>query len=296
MGEYDLTMKRLTAEFAEDYVRFVLGRAPSYAEVLEIEEMDKELPSLMREVDFAVKVEMEGKHIVLLVEFQTRWEGDVPQRMMGYCWRLYERYGFPVYPVVMVFREGGVLKDGLEMRTLEMEVIRFRFRVVPVWEVEGSGVVDQRLMGLYPLLPLMRWEGRRSEEVLEESQRLVLGGIEERERRADAYVALRVLSGIRYPLELIHRILRRRDIMLESPVYREILEEGRELGRREGIEVGEEARLREDVLEVLEVRFGEVPSWVKTLVGEVREKKALERLHRRAIVVEDLEAFRDADF
>jgi len=124
-------------------------------------------------------------------------------------------------------------------------------------------------------------------EVLEESQRLVLGGIEERERRADAYVALRVLSGIRYPLELIHRILRRRDIMLESPVYREILEEGKELG--------EETRLREDVLAVLEVRFGSVPSWVKTLVGEVREKKVLERLLRRAIVVEDLGAFRDTD-
>ena len=48
--------------------------------------------------------------------------------------------------------------------------------------------------------------------------------------------------------------------MLESPVYREILEEGKALGLKEGLELGEESRLREDVLEVLEVRFGVVPS------------------------------------
>ena len=78
MGKYDLTMKRLSAEFAEDYVRFALGQAPSYAEVLEVETVDKELPALMREVDFAAKVEVAGKQIVLLIEFQTRWEGDIP--------------------------------------------------------------------------------------------------------------------------------------------------------------------------------------------------------------------------
>ena len=39
MGQYDLTMKRLAAEFAEDYVQFALGSAPSYAEVLEVEEI-----------------------------------------------------------------------------------------------------------------------------------------------------------------------------------------------------------------------------------------------------------------
>ena len=37
MGPYDLTMKRLTSEFAEDYVQFALNRIPSHAEVLEVE-------------------------------------------------------------------------------------------------------------------------------------------------------------------------------------------------------------------------------------------------------------------
>ena len=46
-----------------------------------------------------------------------------------------------------------------------------------------------------------------------------------------------------------------REIMLESPFYREILEEGKAIG----LELGREEGLREDVLEVLQVRFGVVP-------------------------------------
>ena len=312
MGPYDLTMKRLTSEFAEDYVRFALNRIPSHAEALEleeVEEVDKELPALMREVDFAARVEVEQRQIVLLLEFQTRWEADVPQRMMGYTWRLYERYKLPVYPVVMVFRKSRSFQDRLNMQALEMEVVRFRYRVIPIWEVDARQVIEQGQRGLYPLLPLMRWEGKGAEEVLEEIERLVLGEIKDRERRADAYVALRVLSGIGYPLVLIDRIMRRRDIMLESPVYREILEEGKslglkeglelgrkeglELGRKEGLEFGEEARLREDVLDVLDVRFGVVPPDVEETVRSVRGKASLESLLRRVAVVESVEAFRE---
>ena len=40
MGPYDLAMKRLSSEFTDDYVRFALNRTPSYAEVLEVQEVD----------------------------------------------------------------------------------------------------------------------------------------------------------------------------------------------------------------------------------------------------------------
>lgn len=85
--------------------------------------------------------------------------------------------------------------------------------------------------------------------------------------------------------------------MLESPFYREILEEGEarglEKGKAIGLELGEENRLREDVLEVLEVRFGLVPPDVEESVRSLRGRKLLEGLLRRAIVIESLEAFRE---
>ena len=107
MAQYDRTIKRLTSEFAEDYVRFVL-RAERFAlERLEVEEIDKELPALSREVDFVARVTMEGQTALLLLEFQTAWAADMPARMVGYTWRLYDRYELGVYPVVLVLRPGG---------------------------------------------------------------------------------------------------------------------------------------------------------------------------------------------
>ncbi len=83
--------------------------------------------------------------------------------------------------------------------------------------------------------------------------------------------------------------------MLESPVYREILEEGRQAGREEGLEQGlEQGRvegLRDDVLAALEVRFGAVPEALAEQVRQRRGRSELEGLLRCAIVVASLEAF-----
>ncbi len=72
--------------------------------------------------------------------------------------------------------------------------------------------------------------------------------------------------------------------MAESRFYREILEEGRAVGLQEGME----ERLREDVLDVLEVRFGLVPPGLEEQVRQLQGRKMLEGLLRRAVVVESL--------
>ena len=283
VAQYDRTMKRLTSVFTADYVRFVLGTDTATAEPLDIAEQDKELPALSREVDFVARVQHKGEAALLLIEFQTAWTADMPRRMAGYTWRLFERYGDAVHPVVVVLREGGRLRHVWQMRTWGQRVGYFRFHVVPLWELEAAGVLHERLVGLYPLLPLMRWPETHPRQVLEQSQQRILEEIPDREQRADAYVALNVLSGIRYSPSLVRQILNRRELMLESPVYEEIMEEGRREGERD--------RLCADVLAVLEVRFGPVPHAVAERVRQLSDRERLEALHRQAITVESLEGF-----
>ncbi len=140
--------------------------------------------------------------------------------------------------------------------------------------------MEQGLTGLYPLLPLMRWEEETEPAaILEHSQRLILDEIEPLEARADAYVGLRVLSAISYPSELVKQILQRRELRLESPASREIREEARE------------EALHDNVLTALEVRFGAVPAALAEQVRRRRGRPELEGLLRRAIVVESLETF-----
>jgi hypothetical protein len=92
---------------------------------------------------------------------------------------------------------------------------------------------------------------------------------------------LKVLAGIKYPLKVVERILRRRDIMIESPVYEQILKEG-----------GEEA-LRSGVLAVLEARFEMVPKDIEERVKALEGLRQLEIALKRASVSNDLAEFRD---
>jgi hypothetical protein len=172
------------------------------------------------------------------------------------------------------------LASSWHMVTWGQPVASCWFKVIALWEVDAAQVMDQELTGLYPLLPLMRWEEEHeSAAILEQSQRLILDEIEPLEARADAYVGLRVLSAISYPSELVKQILQRKELMLESPVYREIQEEARE------------EALHDNVLAALDVRFGAVPAALAEQVRRRRGRTELEGLHRRAIVVESLETF-----
>ena len=314
--EYDRTMKRLTSLFAADYVELALGEAVVYRGLVSLEESDtdKELPSLSRAVDFVARVSRDQEEALLLLEFQTRWEADVPQRMASYTWRLYERYGCPVYPVVAVLRPGGALTPEWRMQTWGQEVARCAFAIVSLWQIDASAVIAARRTGLYPLLPLMRWDAAAPDRILEQSQTLILEQVEERETRADAYVALQVLSGIVYPPELVKAIMKRKELMLESPVYAQIIEEGRAQGHKqgheqgheqghreghreghkqgheEGHEEGRELTLRANVLTALSVRFGAVPDELAAQIHQMKGAERLEALFRQALVVDNLAA------
>ncbi|MCL0033208.1 hypothetical protein M1M99_00150 [Thermodesulfovibrionales bacterium] len=291
MPKYDITLKRLTDAFAADYVRFALGVEGVALEVIDVEKVDKELPLLLREVDFAARVKVEEEEFVLLMEFQTAWREELPERMLGYTWRLFEKYRLSVNPFLLLLREGGKPRESLEVKVLGRRVFHFDFTIIPVWEMEGKRIVEEKLTGLYPLLPLMKWE-EPVERVIERTQELILGEVAELEKKADAYVALKVLSGIKYPLELIEKMLRRRDIMIESPVYEQILKEGREEGRGLGREEGRKETLKNNILAVLEGRFEIVPHDIEGEIGGIERPKLLEILLKKAIVVKDIAEFR----
>ncbi len=61
------------------------------------------------------------------------------------------------------------------------------------------------------------------------------------------------------------------------------MEEGRQEGRLQ--------TLREDILDVLEARFGAIPYGIREHVAVVVNEAELKRLHRQAAITPGLEAF-----
>ena len=101
--------------------------------------------------------------------------------------------------------------------------------------------------------------------------------------KANYLADLAILSGLVYNLETITTIIAE-ETMYESSVVQYFTEKGIEQGSRE--------RAVEDLLDVLEIRFGLAASDpLATRIGAIKDVQRLKQLFRAAIQVPSLEAF-----
>ena len=116
---------------------------------------------------------------------------------------------------------------------------------------------------------------------------------------------LAILSGLVYNLETISTIIAE-ETMYESSVVQHFaekalkqgieqgIERGIEQGIEQGIERGGRERAIEDLLDVLEIRFGLAASDpLAARLGAIDDVQRLKQLFRAAIQVPSLEAFRN---
>ncbi len=96
-----------------------------------------------------------------------------------------------------------------------------------------------------------------------------------------------ILMGMRYDKDTIHPLFHGIQKMRESSTYQAILEEGIEEGLEQGLELGREegeiASRQQDVLDLLEERFGAVPADVEARVRGCRDAARLRTVLRQCV-------------
>ncbi len=154
-----------------------------------------------------------------------------------------------------------------------------RYNVIRLWEQDPAIFLDNP--GLLPLAVLARSDSPQAllEQVAERVDR-----IENTERRQGVAACTKILAGLRFKKDLIRSILRA-DFMRESVIYQDILQEGRQEGKKE------EALLF--VTRLLKSKFGEIEpilqAKIQTLSIEQLEDLGEELLD--FVEVSDLEAW-----
>ena len=226
--------------------------------------MPKEIVSL-RSSDFPLFVRgKEGLEQIVLFEFQTQWEIDLPLRLLEYYVKFKLKYHLRVTPIVLLFR-----KHGGANNSYVDEVVTFRFRLIKMWEISGRELLDSSDVYLYPFIPI----NRCSEDEIYEAEEKIYSSPIERKSKGDLLTALAIFAGLRSKDITMELIRRRRDIMIESFAYEIIKREGREEGLVEGVQQGLQQGLqrgmledaKELILEALNVRFHDVPVYFHTI-------------------------------
>ena len=297
MAEIDIVSKHLIQTHPADFARFALQRN----DIEGVEVLDTEQPSVRRP-DSLLRVCIGGDEVLVHHEFQTTDSTDTPMplRMAGYIGRLIELYGLPVYAHVLYLRPDAGRRDpGYYLQEHPDYPVVIRYKVLRLSQLPGQAVLDSGSVGLLPFAPLMQPPaGQAGAAWLEQCVAKAWDMPLKRSVKADVLTGLTLLSGLVYNPQTITAIVAKEylmDLMHESSFTQHLVESIREKIIKEGIEQG----IRESIQEVLELRFQ--PTAVRRLADQIAtidDVPRLKQLHRAAIQVPSLEAFRnllDAD-
>ena len=234
--KYDIAAKVVVDISKNAILRDFLGIKPKSIRFLR--KLPEETVSIRRS-DFPLHVILnDGSEIIVIIEIQTRFDNDFVLRLIDYTVRYKLKYHQKVIPLVLL-----LTPSSLATGVYTDDLLAFKYNVTRFWEMKASDFMEEIL--LYPFIPLM--DGgenllERAETSIYESTKL------EPKEKADLLSAMAIFTGLKNKELGIWLAERRRDIMIESPVYEFIKEEGRKEGRKEG--------LYDALSLVLEVKFG----------------------------------------
>ena len=215
----------------------------------------------------------------------------MPRRMAGYIGHLIERYGLPIYSSVIYLRpDAGRTDLGYYVQERSGFRVLVQYQVIRLSELDGQRMLDEGHSGLIPFTPLMQPPaGVEAEGWLRQCVNRAQEVSMDETFKANYLADLAILSGLVYNLETIRTIIAE-ETMYESSVVQYFTEKA----LAQGIEQGGRERTVEALLDVLEIRFGLAASDpLADRIGAIDDVQRLKKLHRAAVQVPSLEAFKN---
>jgi predicted transposase YdaD len=291
MGDWDGKMKHLAALAPDDFVRWLVCDG----------QFVKELPTnfASREIDGDVlwDIRIKGRPTLLHLEFQVKPETIMGRRMWEYNVEACLKYKQPVHSVVIYLQKPGSPQARPPYRVQlpgGRNVHEFWYDVVELCKVETEQLLQSRLKGLLPLVPLTR-EGKRQEAVERVIEELLEPGVQNPEELLWLTYGL---AGLVLKKENDQNWLKRRfamlkDILEESWTFREMrdellqkglvegkakgIAEGKAEGKAEGIAEGI-GQMRQAVVDIVQECCPELAQLAKDVVAPVTDLTQLRHL------------------
>jgi predicted transposase YdaD len=249
----DIGGKRLLGLAPDAWAKWVTQQE----DVVALEILGSDFQWVSRENDVLMKVRSPTHgEFLILTELQLRYTTKMPLRMRAYAALAQEKYGLPVYPVLVNIlqpTDTTIVRDRFESNFLGLQA-RQDFHVINLWEINVETVFEQSLDTLLPFIPILKDGGNQ------QTVRRALTRLQQNEQLVELESLLGFFASFVLETELVQQIMRWDvTVLRESPWYQEILLEGEKRGRQEAEEVGV-GRERSLILRLLTRRIGEVSS------------------------------------
>lgn len=231
--------------------------------------------------------EEEGESVLFHIEVQSTNDPKMPQRLLRYCFAAKEEHNTEVYSCVIYLRDvGTVPQSPLEWKRRDRTYLLFDYTVVELSKVPFEDLKQTGRINLLPLLVLTQGGANRTrmQEVITELAEA---------KKADLLFVTKLFADLVFKDEADQQWLERifamyRDPLVQTPTYQKILKEG----RQEGLQEGDLKRLRQSVLDVVEVRFPSLMELAEERVPRASKPDVIESVFKTLLTAPDENAAR----
>ena len=227
-------------------------------------------------LDTLLRVRYHGVECLVDLEIEASPRKDIGRRCFEYGARASIIHQLPVVSVVLwLERNSRPPSSPYTMQVGDLPPVMWPFIGIEVYALDVERVLTGDLAGLPGLLPLVPFmRGGEQETTIERAVTLVRERVAnfEQQRMAASLLALFAARhlGAKNVLAIFRRVFMSTEILDQSPLYHQLVDEavarGRAEGRAEGEAEGEAKAMREAALAALRGRWGELSSDIAAAV------------------------------
>ncbi len=281
---WDRGLKRLMDECPQDMLDWLLVGARF------VSPCSEQFESITIEADAIHEIVYHGQRVLFHLEFQRNTDANMVQRLLEYNILAWRRYQCPVCSFVIFLKKGSSMVSSPMLRLLPdgEEVLRFHYRVILLWDMPFSMLLEAGIAGLLPLVSLAR-DGAQRDVIEKVIGCLLLSGSHIRDELLSLTYLFASLA-LEEPTDQVwlrRRFVMLRDILRDTPAFQDILQEGREEERRKGLEAQ-----RQLFLNFVQARYPDLVAQAKKRSDSVDDPDVLNDLILKIGLSQDIQQFR----
>ena len=294
---YDSSIKAILNEDAPAILPLLLPGV----EVLEI--LDVEILRSPMRADRVYRVLYRGMPHTFHLEFQASRDDKMAFRMAVYHTQLLEKYELPVISMVVYLFKTTVVTSPLQEFSGTEELLKFNFRVLPLWDMDGRQYVEQHKVSMYTLLPMMQdVNATMLLQAIDELIEYCKGDESKLDRRLLWLSTFLRRAEVMPPLEKqrVQERLKMFDELLEQDEFvkkqrerglqeglQQGLQEGRQEGRQEGLQEGKLEAFQMILIDIVRRKFPSLEDLAQRRAAQTRQVDALREVINLVSAVND---------
>lgn len=119
------------------------------------EELTVEILRPTMRADKVFKVRYRNKPHVLHLEFESGSDSDMALRLLTYHVGILWDHRLPIISIIIYLFRAAIAESPFQELSEDEELLKFPFRVLPLWKLDAEQYVREHIFSMYPLLPAM---------------------------------------------------------------------------------------------------------------------------------------------